>query len=33
MGYITSDILSGSLKPAHFTVIDPDGLIVEISEA
>ena len=33
MGYLTSDILSEPPKPAHFTVSDPDGLIIEISEA
>lgn len=33
MGYLTSDILSELPKPAHFTVTDPDGLLVEISEA
>lgn len=33
MGHLTSDIVSQSPKPAHFTITDPDGLIVEISEA
>lgn len=33
MGYHTSDILSQPPKPAHFTLPDPDGLIIEISEA
>lgn len=33
MGYLTSNIISGPPKPAHFTVTDPDGLIIEISEA
>ena len=33
MGYLTSDIVSEPPKPAHFTVTDPDGLVIEISEA
>ncbi|MGN0962896.1 MAG: VOC family protein [Clostridia bacterium] len=33
MGYPASDILSEPPKPAYFTVTDPDGLIIEISEA
>lgn len=33
MGYHTSDIISEPPKPTHFTVTDPDGLIIEISEA
>ena len=33
MGYLTSEILTQPPKPAHFTVTDPDGLIIEISEA
>lgn len=33
MGYLTSEVLSQPPKPAHFTVTDPDGLIIEISEA
>lgn len=33
MGYLSSDILSQPPKPAHFTVTDLDGLIIEISEA
>ena len=33
MGYLTSDVLSQPPKPAHFTVTDPDGLIIEICEA
>ena len=33
MGYQPSDILSQPPKPPHFTVADPDGLTVEISEA
>ena len=33
MGYLTSEILAQPPKPAHFTVTDPDGLIIEISEA
>lgn len=33
MGYLTSAIVSQPPKPAWFTVTDPDGLIVELSEA
>lgn len=33
MGYCASEIESNPPKPAHFTVTDPDGLIVELSEA
>lgn len=33
LGYSASDILSHPPKPDHFTVTDPDGLIVELSEA
>lgn len=31
--YETSDITAEPPKPAHFTITDPDGLFVEISEA
>ena len=33
MGFHASPIDSNPPKPAHFTVTDPDGLIVELSEA
>ncbi|MGN0294229.1 MAG: VOC family protein [Lachnospiraceae bacterium] len=32
MGYDSADIIMQPPKPAHFTVTDPDGLIIEISE-
>lgn len=31
LGYAPSAIISGGPKPAHFTVPDPDGIIVEFS--
>lgn len=33
MGFRASEIESNPPKPAHFTITDPDGLVVEISEA
>lgn len=29
LGYAPSEIIAGGPKPAHFTVADPDGIIVE----
>ncbi len=31
MGYVPSDITTGGPKPKHFVVLDPDGILVEIS--
>ena len=31
LGYSPSDIIERGLKPAHFTVADPDGIMVEFS--
>lgn len=33
MGYRASETISQPPKPAHFKLTDPDGLIVELSEA
>jgi len=30
LGYAVSEIIADGPKPAHFTVTDPDGLVIEI---
>ncbi len=33
LGYLPSNIIAGGPKPKHFTVADPDGIIVEFANS